>query len=58
MSKRTKIPVEVQKYLAELGRKGGKIGGKSTSEAKCEAGRRNLAAARAARRRQEVNDAD
>jgi hypothetical protein len=46
MAKR-KMPDEVRRFFAEAGRKGGKIGGKSTSKAKVGAARRNIAAARA-----------
>ena len=36
-----KLPPEVRKFLSEIGRKGGKIGGKSKSPAKLAAVRRN-----------------
>ncbi len=47
MSQKIKIPNELRAYLAAIGRKGGKRGGRSTSEAKRAAARRNVAAARA-----------
>ncbi len=46
MAKR-KVPDEVRRFFAEAGRKGGGIGGRSTSKAKVRAARRNIAAARA-----------
>jgi hypothetical protein len=36
-----KPPKEVSEWLAKIGRKGGKIGGRSRSEAKVAAARRN-----------------
>ena len=46
MAKR-KVPDEVRRFFAEAGRKGGRIGGRSTSKAKVDAARRNIAAVRA-----------
>ena len=42
---------EVRKYLSKIGRKGGKIGGTSTSNAKIEAVMENLEAAHKAKRK-------
>lgn len=35
------IPKEVKEYLAKIGRKGGKIGGKATTKRKADAARAN-----------------
>jgi len=56
--RKRKVPDEVRAWMPGIGRKAGKKGGKSTSKAKVEAGRRNLAAGRAKQKedRQEGED--
>jgi hypothetical protein len=46
------LTVEHLEYLSRIGKKGGEVGGKSTSEAKVEAARKNVAKAQKARHKQ------